>query len=54
MFQNSLHNDQTDFPIVTANHTYEPAAALLHMESLNMLLQEAASAYPTDIPDYNE
>ena len=54
MLQESLHKTQIAVPVIDASLTYAPSDALLHMESLKMLLQEAASAYPSDIPHYNE
>ena len=42
------------FPVVSTRLTYAPAAALIHLESLKMLLQDDASAYPADTPDYKE
>ena len=41
------------FPIVTSSPMYTPKDALIHMDSLKMLLQEYASAYPSDIIDSN-
>ena len=43
-----------NFPLVAVSLTYEPAAALLHMESLNMLLQKDDLTYTSDMPDSNE
>ena len=54
MFHKSLQKAQMDFPVVTASLTYVPAAAILFLKSLNMITQEAPSAYTADIPDPNE
>ena len=51
MFQKYLHKAQMAFPVVSSRLTYAPVAVLLHLESLEMLLQEANSAYPNEIPD---
>ena len=40
--------------VVATSLSYAPEAALLQLESLKMILQYAASDYPTDIPDSNE
>ena len=53
MFQKSLQNSQMDLPAVTARLSYAPESALLQMDPLEIFLQVASSAYPTDIPDYN-
>ena len=54
MLQKSLHKYQMNFPVVTTKPTYEPESKLLHLESLKMLLQEASTAYTSEIPDSNE
>ena len=41
-------------PIVTNILYYAPETALLQLDSLNMLLQVGASAYPSDITDSKE
>ena len=41
------------FPDVSAILSYAPEAALLLMESLEILLQDDASSYPTYIPGFN-
>ena len=43
-----------DLIVVSDSLTYAPAATLLDLESLNMLLQVSDSAYPADIPDSND
>ena len=54
MLQKALHKAQLASTNVSDIHNYPPTAALLHLESLKMLLQEADSAYPADITDTNE
>ena len=54
MFQTVLHKTQMVFTVIAVGLNYAPADTLLHTESLKMLLQEADSAYPSDIPYSNE
>ena len=54
MLQEYLHKTQIAVPVIDASLTYAPSDALLHMESLKMLLQETDSAYPAAIHDPNE
>ena len=54
MLQKYLHKAQIAVPIVSKIITHAPAAALLHLESLKMIIQEAVSKYTTDVSDYNE
>ena len=42
------------FPVISDSLFYAHEAALLQLESLQMLLQDSASAYTTDKPDSNE
>ena len=39
MFQKFLHKAQMVFPVIASSFMYAPAAALLYLESLNMILQ---------------
>ena len=54
MFHKALEKAQMDFPVVTDSLSYAPKYALLQMDPLKILLQDAASAYPPDIPASND
>ena len=54
MFYKDLHKEQMDFTVITASLTYATEVSLLHLESLKMIIQDAESTYPTNIPDSNE
>ena len=54
MFHKSLQRAQMAFPVIYASLNYTPAAAILQLELMNMVLQEADSAHPSEIPAYNE
>ena len=51
-FHKSPQKDQTDPPVLSSILSYVPEASLLQLDSLKMLLQDAA--YPADIPASNE
>ena len=53
MFQKALQKHLIDLTVVTAMLYYAPESTLLQLESLKMILQYAASIYPTAIPDSN-
>ena len=53
MFQKSLQKAQMALPVVATSLSYAPEAALLQMESLKMIIQDAASSYPKYIPNQN-
>ena len=52
MFQPPPQKDQMDLPVVSTRISYVTEDAPLKLGSLNMLLQDSVSDYPTDIPDY--
>ena len=54
MFNKSPQKYQMDLHVVSNIISYAPEAALLQLESLNMLLRDAASTHPTYIPYLNE
>ena len=54
MFQTALYKAQMAFTVIAYRLTYAPAASLLKLESLKILIQEDDSAYPSCIPDYNK
>ena len=53
IIQKSLQKSQMSLPVVTASLSCAPEAALLQLELLNILLQDSAYAYPTDITAFN-
>ena len=50
MFQKSLKKTQIYFPIVAVIIFNAPESALLHLDSLKMILQDYDSVYPADKP----
>ena len=41
-------------PVVPARLSHAPEATLLQLDSPKMIIQDAASVFPIDIPDSNE
>ena len=50
MFQKSLQKYQMALPIIAASLSCALESAVLPLDFLNILLQDAPSAYPADIP----
>ena len=54
MFQNTIHKAKMSFSIINSCLTYDPVATILQPKSLNMVIQEIVSAYPSEILDLND